>query len=82
MAHKVEVTAESIPPETPTTQPSIPDVVKYFWSHATMWAATASGAKEECAMERVVRCKLQHTIEMKVHHGQKTTPNVNAMKLS
>ena len=33
-------------------------------------------------MERVVRCKLQHTIEMKVHHGQKTTPNVNAMKLS
>ena len=25
IAHNVEVTAESMPPETPTTQPSMPD---------------------------------------------------------
>ena len=28
IAHKVEVTAESMPPETPTTQPSMPDSAK------------------------------------------------------
>ena len=29
LAHKVEVTAESIPPETPTTNPFNPDFSKY-----------------------------------------------------
>ena len=35
-AHRIEVTDESIPPETPTTKPDIPERSQYAFSQETM----------------------------------------------
>jgi hypothetical protein len=41
-AHNVDVTAESMPPETPTTNPFMPASNAYVRNQSTMWACALS----------------------------------------